>query len=51
MPPAETEAHTQYLLRELARTEKKIADGKARWYSKEEAFARLDAVIEALEAR
>jgi hypothetical protein len=48
---AEAAAHTQYILRELAKTEKKIADGKAVWHSKKEAFARLDAVIEALEAR
>jgi hypothetical protein len=48
---AEVAAHTQYILRELARSEKKIADGKGHWHSKEEAFTRLDAVIEALEAR
>jgi hypothetical protein len=51
-PETEVEeaAHTAYILRELAKSEKKIAEGKAVWHSKEEAFARLDALIEALEA-
>jgi hypothetical protein len=39
---AETEAYTQYILRELAKTEKKIADGTVRWYSMEEFFADDD---------
>jgi hypothetical protein len=46
---AEAAAHTQYILRELAKTEKKIADGKMRWHSLEEVFAILDAEIERIE--
>jgi hypothetical protein len=39
---AEAAAHTQYILRELAKTEKKIADGKAVWLSDEEFWADLE---------
>jgi hypothetical protein len=51
-PPTEAEAaaHTRYILRELAKSEKKIVDGKAHWHSLEEVFAILDAEIEAMEA-
>jgi hypothetical protein len=43
-PPTEAEAaaHTQYILRELAKTEKKIADGTVRWLTMEEFFADDD---------
>jgi hypothetical protein len=46
-PPTEAEAaaHTQYLLRELAKTEKKIADGKAHWLSDEEFWAKAKALL------
>jgi hypothetical protein len=41
-PEAESEAHTQYVRRKLAESEKSIADGTARWYSMEEFFADDD---------
>jgi hypothetical protein len=46
-PPTEAEAaaHTQYILRELAKTEKKIADGKGRWLSDEEFWAKAKALL------
>jgi hypothetical protein len=42
MTEAESAAHTQYLLRELAKTEKKIADGTMRFLTLEEFFADDD---------
>jgi hypothetical protein len=45
MTPAKEEAHTQYILRELAKTEKKIADGKGHWLSDEEFWAKAKALL------
>jgi hypothetical protein len=42
---AEEEAHTQYILRELAKAEKKIAEGKAVWLSDEEFWAKAKALL------
>jgi hypothetical protein len=42
MTPAETEAHTQYILRELAKAEQDIADGTVQWLTMEEFFADDD---------
>jgi hypothetical protein len=39
---AEAAAHTQYILRELAKAEQDIANGNVRWLSMEEFFADDD---------
>jgi hypothetical protein len=51
MTEVETPAYTQYVREKLAEVEKQIADGTMVWHSEEEVWARLDAIIEAQEAK